>query len=72
MVHTLNLIGVLFALMGCSSSSVLDGEVVSSKDRGQGITEYLVQTQNNKIPFFKMRTNKNNFYRGSKVALELP
>lgn len=72
MFRILNIIGVLFALAGCASYSVLEGEVISSKLMGEGIAEHLIQTKNAKIPYFKIRTNKHNLYQGSKVAIELP
>jgi hypothetical protein len=37
-----------------------------------GAIEHMVQTDNDKVPFFKIRTNKHNLYQGCKVALELP
>ncbi len=72
MVYILNFAVLLFVLVGCSSPSILEGEVVSSKIIGQGITEHLIQTKNETIPFFKIRTNQNTFYQGAKVSIELP
>lgn len=39
--------------------------------REGGVKEHFVQTNNDKIPFFKIRTNKNNLYQDCNGALEL-
>jgi hypothetical protein len=69
---TLPLVIIIFALAGCSSTPILEGEVISSKSIGQGATEHLVKAKNVNIPYFKIRSNKHKFQKGSKVIVELP
>lgn len=60
------------ALTGCVPSSPVVGEVISSKQVGQGITEHLVKTSSPHIPYYILRVTNNNFHKGSKVVLEFP
>ena len=58
-------------LFGCSPS-MLEGEVVSSKDIGQGLTEFLVKTNDEAIPYLKIRTNRPTLHVSSKVSIDIP
>ena len=69
MMNPLRLFLFSLVLFGCSPT-VLEGEVISSKDAGQGLTEYLVKTNDESIPYLKIRTNKPNLHVGSKVSID--
>jgi hypothetical protein len=65
------LVSLPFFLASCSSNNI-EGTVIASNDIGQGITESLVETGKEQLPYFKVRTNTNNFKLGSKVIVEVP
>ena len=71
MINPMRLFLFSFLLFGCSPS-MLEGEVVSSKDAGQGLTEFLVKTNDKTIPYLKIRTNRPTLYVGSKVSIDIP
>ena len=50
---------------------MLEGEVVSSRDAGQGLMEYFVKTTDKSVPYLKIRTNKPALSIGSKVFLDI-
>ena len=62
---------LLFPLLLVSCSpSILEGKVVSSKEIREGLTEYLVKTNDEIIPYLKIRTNKPTLHVGSKVSID--
>ncbi len=65
-------LSLFWALTGCTPSSIVEGEVVSSRTIAEGIKEHLVKTDSPYVPYFIVRTNKNNLKPGAKVELELP
>lgn len=67
--HLLLFLFPLF-LFGCSPS-MLEGEVVSSRDAGQDLMEYFVKTTDKSVPYLKIRTNKPALSIGSKVFLDI-
>lgn len=71
MINPLRLFLFSFLLFGCSPS-ILEGEVVSFKHAGQGLTEFLVKTNNENIPYLKIRTNRPTLHVGSKVSIDTP
>ena len=71
MAKVISFIVLLFALSGCMPPPIVEGEVISSKEIGQGVTEHLVRTDSAQIPYYILRTNKNNLQKGAKVVLEI-
>jgi hypothetical protein len=67
-----SILAFLCFFLGSCSPHNLKGTVIASKDIGEGIRESLVQTGDEQVPYFKIRTNSNNFQVGSKVVLEAP
>jgi hypothetical protein len=64
---------LLMVLTGCEPSAIIvEGKVDSSKEIGQDTTEYFIKTTSHQIPYYILRTNKNNLLEGSKITLELP
>jgi len=60
-----------FALSGCMPPRVVEGEIISSKETDTGITEHLVKTDSSLIPYYVLRTNKNNLQKGTKIVIEV-
>ena len=59
------------ALSGCMPPRVVEGEIISSKESDIGITEHLVKTDSTLIPYYVLRTNKNNLQKGTKIVIEV-
>ena len=70
MIKRLRLLLFPLLLVSCSPS-VLEGEVVSSKGIREGLTEYLVKTNDEIVPYLKIRTNKPTLHVGSKVSIDV-
>lgn len=71
MTRILSVMIFLFTFTGCTPPPIVEGEVISSRELGQGFSEHLVRTSSALIPYYVLRTNKNNFQKGAKVVLEI-
>ncbi|MBM3468014.1 MAG: hypothetical protein FJX71_01115 [Alphaproteobacteria bacterium] len=61
----------LVILSACTPPPIVEGEVVSSREVRPGVTEHLIQTDSPQIPYYILRTNKNDLQKGARVTLEI-
>jgi hypothetical protein len=67
----ISLIVLTVALSGCMPPRHVEGEIISSKESDTGITEHLVKTDSPLIPYYILRSNKNNLQKGAKIVIEV-